>query len=127
MPPSPKTRILRVFLLSAAGIAFLGIYLSSFARGGLRIPCPLLLLTGRQCPACGMTRAAVSALRADFAAAFAHNALWPLGAAYLLWVWIGNAVTYAQSGECPLLPGPKWVHAIMLILAVGYGILRNVV
>ena len=125
MPPSPKTRILRVFLLSAAGIAFLGIYLSSFARGGLRIPCPLLLLTGRQCPACGMTRATAALAGLDLPAAFACNALWPLYAVYLLWVVLSDACHYVRSGALRLLPRPMWLHAAFLAAILAYGLLRN--
>ncbi len=40
--------------------------------------CPMRLLTGLPCPGCGMTRAWLSVLRLDFAAAFAFHPLWPL-------------------------------------------------
>jgi hypothetical protein len=40
------------------------------------ITCPIKYLTGISCPGCGMTRACVSALRLDFAAAFFYHPLW---------------------------------------------------
>lgn len=46
--------------------------------------CPLYILTGLQCPFCGMTRAHFALLRLDFGAAFDFNPLYPLGMPYLL-------------------------------------------
>ena len=42
----------------------------------LGITCPIKHLTGISCPGCGMTRACLSALRLDLAAAFAYHPLW---------------------------------------------------
>lgn len=41
-----------------------------------RVPCIIKYLTGISCPGCGMSRACISALRLDFAAAFAYHPLW---------------------------------------------------
>lgn len=49
--------------------------------------CPFLLITGYPCPGCGITRAAFSLLRLDFAAAFSFNPsifLWTGLAAYIV-------------------------------------------
>ncbi len=58
-------------VLAAAAVA-LG-YLLMFAVG---ITCPIKFSTGISCPGCGMTRACISALRLDFAAAFEYHPLW---------------------------------------------------
>ena len=42
----------------------------------LQITCPIKWVTGISCPGCGMTRAVLSALRLDFAAAFYYHPLW---------------------------------------------------
>ncbi len=51
-----------------------------------KIPCPIKHLTGLSCAGCGMTRAMISALRLDFAAAFEYHPLWvmllPFGVSY---------------------------------------------
>ena len=119
-----RTRLLQVLACSAATIALLSVYLSLSSRGH-GLPCPLLLLTGWRCPACGMTRAARALLAGDFATAFSHNALWPLYAVYLGWIVISDAAAYVRRGELRLLPTPLWAHGAMLAVAVGYGILRN--
>lgn len=41
--------------------------------------CPIRLISGLPCPACGMTRACMAALRFDFSAAFYYHPLFPLG------------------------------------------------
>ncbi|MDM8201837.1 DUF2752 domain-containing protein [Allofournierella massiliensis] len=62
---------------------------------GLFVPCPLHLLTGLKCPACGITTAILALLHGDVGAAFAAN----LGLAFslpvlgpylcwLLWGWL---------------------------------------
>ena len=58
-----------------------------------RIPCPIKYLTGISCPGCGMSRACISALRLDFAAAFAYHPLWialPFALGSLLYCKIGR-------------------------------------
>ena len=62
---------------------------------GLFVPCPLHLLTGLKCPACGITTAILALLHGDVSAAFAANpglafSLPVLGPylCWLLWGWL---------------------------------------
>ncbi len=62
---------------------------------GLFVPCPLHLLTGLKCPACGITTAILALLHGDVNAAFAANpglafSLPVLGPylCWLLWGWL---------------------------------------
>lgn len=58
-------------LITAAVLLFAALlYLSP-------ISCPILSITGVHCPGCGMTRALLSALRLDFAAAFSYHFMFP--------------------------------------------------
>jgi hypothetical protein len=50
----------------------------------LPIVCPIRRLTGRRCPACGLTRGVVYALRLDLANAMRANRLTPLALLLLL-------------------------------------------
>ena len=56
-----------------AALAVMIAYLLMFAVG---ITCPIKFSLGISCPGCGMTRACVSAVRLDFAAAFEYHPLW---------------------------------------------------
>lgn len=57
----------------------------------LKIPCPLNRITGIPCPGCGMTRAYLSLLRLDFAAAFRFNPMfWSVPILLLLYLFDGR-------------------------------------
>ena len=59
--------------LIAAAAALAVLYLCLFAVG---ITCPIKYVTGISCPGCGMSRACFSAVRGEFADAFAYHPLW---------------------------------------------------
>lgn len=94
-------------LAAVGGVAFL---LSLFFRGA----CPIWLVVGLPCPACGMTRAFSAVMQLDFAGAFRMHPLW----------WL-----------VPLLPpafalGEKWrerVALVALVLIIGAYVVRMVV
>ena len=73
--PIQKARLLRVCLIAGITAAALVGYVVLFDRTGLGMPCVLYETTGLMCGGCGLTRAAVSLLHLDFAAAFAYHAL----------------------------------------------------
>lgn len=120
-----KSRLLRALAVGGLAVVLMGLYVAYFSHGGRGLPCPLLFLTGLKCPACGMTRAASVLLEWNLTAAFEHNALWPLWMGYVLWVAVSNAIAYVRSGNGPFLPGRRCVHAAVLAILVGYGVLRN--
>ena len=124
-PPTPKARLRRVCLIAGITAAALVGYMVIFDLTGLGMPCVLHEFTGLQCGGCGLTRAAVSLLHLDFPAAFSYHALWPVFAAYVLWVGGSAAYAYILRGEIKLLPGKWWMHTAVLAVIVGYGILRN--
>lgn len=126
MPPdTPIKRLLRIVLISC-GLAVLLIGYGLFYNiTGFGIPCMLHQMTGLECPGCGLTRAIAAVVRLDFSAAFGFNLLWPLYAAYFLWGSIAMAVAYVKRGEVGYLPGQTWMHAVILAVVVGYGLLRN--
>lgn len=68
-----------------AGLAIIGLYAVLFALG---ITCPIKFVTGVSCPGCGMTRACLSLLGGDPAAAFGYHPLvWLLPAALALYLF----------------------------------------
>ncbi|MFC5468978.1 DUF2752 domain-containing protein [Cohnella suwonensis] len=81
------------------------------------IPCPFRLVTGLQCPGCGMTRAASSLLSLDAPQAFAYNplpfVLAPLFLAYLF----AKKRKANRTGNA--------IMAVMLAMTIAFGVLRN--
>lgn len=90
--------LFRLLLLILCG----GLLLLAVAE---EIPCLLRRMTGLICPACGMSRAWLAALRLDAAAAFRyHPMFWSVPVLALLWLFDGK-----------LLPRP-WMNRMLLIL-----------
>ena len=55
------------------------------------VSCPILAITGKKCPGCGMTRAIISAFSLDFRAAFSHHLMfWSLPLLYLAFLYDGR-------------------------------------
>ncbi|MCI8554401.1 MAG: DUF2752 domain-containing protein [Clostridiales bacterium] len=92
---------------------------------GWGIPCFFHLLTGLDCPGCGISRLCLALLRLDFAAAFRANAalllLLPLFAA----VAFSLLIRYLRTGDTR----PRRWESVLLILTTVllllFGILRN--
>ncbi len=71
-------------------------------------PCLLRAATGIPCPGCGMSRAWLSALWLDLAAAFGyHPMFWSIPVLGLLWLYPWRAF-------------PRWAVAVCLAIAIGY-------
>lgn len=92
---------------------------------GVGLPCVFHLITGLQCPGCGVTRMCLSLLRGDFAAAWQYNAailcLFPLGAV----VAANVAVRYVRIGT---LRPSRWANALlwcMIAVLLVFGVVRN--
>jgi|ERR1044072_328425 hypothetical protein len=66
----------RRFSLGVMGVAAAQVVGVATGVGGW--PCPLKSALGIPCPGCGLTRASVSLLRGDFAAAFSAHAFAPV-------------------------------------------------
>ncbi len=115
-------RVLRglgIVLLLGLGYALWG------SVTGLWLPCPFHALTGLECPGCGVTRMCLALLRLDFAGAWAANPglllLSPLILALVGW----QVMDYVRTGDRRPGRGQRLLGWTLVILVVGYGILRN--
>jgi hypothetical protein len=87
--------------------------------------CPFLALTGWFCPGCGSLRALHDLTQLDVAGAWGMNPLLLVVLPFLAvtWVlWTRRRVRGTEKSR--LLPG--WAVIGMLVLAVGYGVARNI-
>ncbi len=89
-------------------------------------PCPVLQLTGWQCPGCGSTRALYSLLHGDVATAFAMNPLLlaAYGSALLL---LGMAVAERVGRLRTARVFSVAAVAVVVVAAIYTGVLRNLV
>ena len=112
--------------LLAAGAAGAGVLLllvrDPHVLGSYGI-CPLRLLTGWSCPACGALRATADLAHLDLAAAWSSNPLWVALIPVVVVVWAVR-LTRQWRGR-PTGPLPTWLAWSGLTLVVVFGVLRN--
>jgi hypothetical protein len=123
--PSSRRRALLGPLAVGAGVAAATglLALVDPHEGGYPL-CPLLVLTGWACPACGGLRATHDLATGDLASAWAMNPLWVLVVPVLVVAW-ASWVRRAWRGT-PARAVPPWVGIVGLVVLIGYGIARNV-
>ena len=99
---------------------------------GIGLPCPLLSLTGIQCPLCGSTRAAGALAEGDVAAAWGYNALLVLVLPILIVCAV--AWTVELAGGPALRPPKPWrpltqtkIYWIAGVVGAVFMIVRNLV
>lgn len=112
-------------IISAVTLAVGCAYAVLFIKTGFGIPCPFHLITGLNCPGCGVTRMAVSLLKLDFAAAFNENAGLFCLLPFILALFANYVYRYIRYGT-RTLPKPAeicaWVIAGLLLV---WGAVRN--
>lgn len=107
-------------VVAAAALVAIALFFFDPAAGGRFLPpCPLLALTGLQCPGCGSSRAAHRLLNGELRAALALN---PLLVVYLPVVgWLlADRLAVALGGR--RLPGwrpaPAWIWGLLAVILV---------
>jgi hypothetical protein len=118
-----RSTVLAIWSLIIAGAA----YLFAFEPGksGFFLPCPFRLLTGFNCPGCGVTRALHQLLHGHFETAFMLNPLFLLAIPFILFAFLRYSVIVMRGGVPPpnALPAP-YIYAIFFII-LGFWIFRN--
>ncbi len=125
MDEMQKKRLRRALWVMCIPVAAVGAYALFYNIVGFGIPCMTYEITGYQCSGCGLTRAAGSLVRLDFADAFRHNAMWPVYIGYGIWAVLSMALPYIKRGDQIDLPRPLWVNFVCLGLILSYGVVRN--
>ena len=112
-------------LLLGVGIGGVG-YLLAVRLTGFGIPCLFYEVTGLLCPGCGLTHAAVAFSRGAIREGLGYNPMLPVYLLYGGWFGGRGAVRYLRGEKNPFLFGPSFVHTVMLIAVIVFGILRNI-
>ena len=83
------------------------------------------MITGLECPGCGMTRAAADIIHMDFEGALKANAFAPVIFIFFLLTYISTSANYIRKGVFRLsIFHPVFEYAF-LILFLAWGIIRN--
>lgn len=91
----------------------------------LWLPCPFHLLTGLDCPGCGVTRMCLALLRLDLSAAWSANPGMLVLAPLLLGLLSWHAVTYIRTGNRHFTRGQTFLCWTLVGLLFLHGLLRN--
>lgn len=83
-------------------------------------PCPMVLMTGFPCPACGLSRAGFSIMRLEFLRAFRFNPfIYPIGGLVLL----AGFYRYVLEKPCKYMKG---LLIILMVSMIGFYIYRMI-
>lgn len=97
-----------------------------FKYTGFALPCFFNKLTGRLCPACGISRMIVSALNGDFYAAYGYNKLLFCTLPLIAAVFAAEELRYIKTGQRELSKFSKIFIYAEITLLILFGILRNI-
>lgn len=110
-----EERLKNVLRTISVIIVLAGIYYIAVSVMDRGIPCVFRLVTGLECPGCGMTRALRAAAQGDLAGAFRYNVLsvtlLPVFGLYLA----GRTVRYVRTGRGDFHPA----EIVFLLVCVG--------
>lgn len=120
-----KKRTFKLFtatiVLIVAGILYY--FLNKYTD--FAIPCVFHLVTGLQCPGCGITRMLFSLLRLDFANAFYYNPAIMISLPLLIVLATAILIEYIKNGK---MLNKKWSNICFYFLIayfIIFAILRN--
>ena len=119
-----KARLLRVVkrygILLAIGI----LYFVFVSLTDIGIPCVFRLVTGFQCPGCGISRMLAALIRLDFVSALHYNPVILLTSPILLFAFIHSDIDYIWSGKYSVGKYQfLWIAELVILLA--FGVIRN--
>ena len=119
-----KARLLcvvkRYAILLTTGILYF-VFISLTDMG---IPCVFRLVTGLQCPGCGISRMLAALIRLDFVSAFRYNPVILLTFPILLFAFIHSDIDYIRTGKRSVGKYQiLWIAELVILLA--FGVIRN--
>lgn len=121
-----KKRIGNLIKRASIIAGVLGAYALFVHFTGLAIPCIVHLITGFNCPGCGISRFGMSILNFHFAEALHYNYMAPLIIVYVAYVAISTAISYVKTGRWNVVPKPDWLNWAFLGILIIWAIIRNI-
>lgn len=122
-----RKRLVKIVIIVLSVIVIGKIAVSIISTLHIGIPCAFFQITGLKCPGCGNTRAIISLYNGNIAMAMKYNFLIFAELLYIIWFVSCIAVNYIKSGKYSAYVKPGYVHVIMLIIVLIWGIVRNII
>lgn len=125
MTQEMKRRALKTIKTFAMLIGIGLVYALFYMITGIGIPCMFRVITGFQCPGCGVTHMCIALLKLDFQTAWESNpaifSLLPVGG--LMFVY--TIYFYIKFGKWPRSRWYNILIGIMIVVLVVFGVWRN--
>lgn len=115
-----------ILLISLVAILLLVLLLGNPYSTSWLLKCPLYLLTGWQCPICGMQRQLHSLLVCDFAEAWRLNAVLLLCYPYLAILFLSQVFTKVRDSKLGTLCNSNKAILSFIAIMIIWGVIRNI-
>lgn len=122
-----KERIRKVCFIGAALFISGCAYLLFYLHFGFAIPCIFNLVTGLQCPGCGVTRMIASLTRLDFASAWHYNPVVLIMSPLIAYIIIKAVIQWIKYGNTKSNRAENVMQCLMVVVLVVFGIVRNII
>ena len=122
-----RERVKKTLLIGAAVLLGGCAYAVFYIKTGVGIPCLFHLITGLNCPGCGVTRMLISIFRFDFTNAFQANAVLFCMHPFLLMLFAYWLYRYIRYGTYKT---NRWIEIVcwsFVSILLAWGVVRNII
>ena len=92
---------------------------------GFGIPCVFHMLTGLNCPSCGVSRMMIALLDGDFYNAYCLNRLLFVSLPGFAFYIIRSSIQYVKHGRCSFSKTDNVIFDVFIVCAIVFGFARN--
>ena len=120
-----RKKTMTIFILVSA-LILIG-YALLFKFTGIGIPCPIHEVLHLNCPGCGISRMFIAIFELNFYQAFRYNPLLFISLPFAITLAVDGIKAYVNDRETKIFSKiPMFVWIIILVIVIGYGIIRNI-
>lgn len=128
MSREKKLRLAAVLSIWTLAVASLVAYVIHFNLRGFGLPCTFHLLTGLDCPSCGMSRALSALSKLDFVSSLSYNPFLIPAGIYFLAYSLSFSVSFVRGNLASLkFLRPFPLHPIFFAAWLIFAVLRNII
>jgi hypothetical protein len=120
-----KKRLFRISGLTIGAVIFIFAIYFLCSYIGIHYTCPVLAITGLNCPGCGNTRAVLSILNFNIIESFTYNYIYPVEFFYILWVYFFSAKNYVLNEDFRYKAPLRYFDVVALIIVMMWFPIRN--
>ena len=121
-----ENRLKKVVLINVGLILLLFSYYKIYTEFNVGIPCLFKLITGYDCPGCGITRCLFSLINLDIKSAFNYNALVTILIVPFIIYYSYMNYCYVFGKNNNVKKHVNKISIILLFVCFVYGIIRNI-